>query len=152
MNPNEAIFIVGDHPELGNGVPNLTRMYDNGTHGDERANDGVWSLRVSARLDRPITYAFTRGEEGQWGSDTDAFERDAKNRVHFKRVKPVSWADSVEWTSIVYDFDRIPYQEYLISNEHALPNTLGHTAIARRLARVISEMGVSPSSAITHAN
>src|SRR5439155_297621 len=36
----EGLFIVGAHPALGALVPNRVAMYDDGTHGDQRAGDG----------------------------------------------------------------------------------------------------------------
>src|SRR5262249_38317169 len=37
-----GVFIVGADPQLGGLVPNKVRMYDDGTHGDQRAGDHVW--------------------------------------------------------------------------------------------------------------
>ncbi len=43
----EAVYIVGAHPELGGGVPNKIAMYDDGTHGDQKAGDSVWSYSAA---------------------------------------------------------------------------------------------------------
>jgi lysophospholipase L1-like esterase len=62
-----AVYITGAHPQLGNLVPNTIRMHDDGTRGDQRAGDAVWSY--SARLERgaSIFYVYTNsGTEGKW--------------------------------------------------------------------------------------
>jgi GDSL-like Lipase/Acylhydrolase family/Starch binding domain len=70
----KAMYIVGNHPALGSGVPNLVAMYADGTHGDQRAGDAVWSY--SARIPRQMTlkYVYTNsGEQGRWeGLDVPA--------------------------------------------------------------------------------
>jgi len=40
------VFIVGDVAPLGNWRPNTVRLYDDGSHGDEKANDRIWSLAL----------------------------------------------------------------------------------------------------------
>src|SRR5262249_32279368 len=39
----KAMYIVGAHPELGDLAPNKVAMYDDGTHGDQHADDRVWT-------------------------------------------------------------------------------------------------------------
>jgi lysophospholipase L1-like esterase len=59
--------IVGVDPALGSLKPNTVAMYDDGTHGDQRAGDAVWS--TTARLPRgdKVFYLYTNsGREGQW--------------------------------------------------------------------------------------
>jgi hypothetical protein len=42
-------------------------MYDDGTHGDQVADDGIWSLEVSLPADSEIEYKYTNsGAEGSW--------------------------------------------------------------------------------------
>jgi hypothetical protein len=63
----KAMYVVGNHPALGHGVPNRVAMYDDGTHGDQRAGDAVWSY--SARLPRRTSFAYVytnSGEPGRW--------------------------------------------------------------------------------------
>lgn len=63
----DAISIVGNLPELGAWTPNLVRMYDDGTHGDERAGDGVWSLRLLLPAGASVQYKYTdSGRKGEW--------------------------------------------------------------------------------------
>lgn len=62
-----AMYIVGAHPAVGNLTPNQVAMYDDGTHGDERAGDSVWTY--SAKLPRAVKvfYVYTNsGREGRW--------------------------------------------------------------------------------------
>jgi lysophospholipase L1-like esterase len=54
--------IMGNLPFLGNGEPNVTPMFDDGTHGDQRANDGVWSLAVPVMGFPRIVYLYTDGD------------------------------------------------------------------------------------------
>jgi len=54
-------------PALGDAVPNRVRMYDDGTHGDQKAGDGVWSYAATLPAGRPIFYVYTNsGRPGQW--------------------------------------------------------------------------------------
>jgi len=68
------IFIVGAHPALGALVPNRVAMYDDGTHGDQRAGDGVWSYTAALAPSQRLAYVYTiGGREGQWeGLDVPA--------------------------------------------------------------------------------
>src|SRR5262249_18386391 len=63
----KAISIVGTHPELGNLVPNKIAMYDDGTHGDQRAGDAVWTYAATFPPGTKLFYVYTNsGEEGKW--------------------------------------------------------------------------------------
>jgi alpha-amylase/alpha-mannosidase (GH57 family) len=86
----EAIYIVGNHPSLGGWVPNKVRMYDDGTHGDKRARDGIWTLELTFPSGSEILYKFTNsGQRGKWnpGEELPALNRriqiksSASNRV-----------------------------------------------------------------------
>ena len=60
-------YIVGAHPELGNLVPNRIRLYDDGTHGDQRAGDDVWSYSATFSPGTTLFYVYTdSGKEGRW--------------------------------------------------------------------------------------
>jgi alpha-amylase/alpha-mannosidase (GH57 family) len=66
-NVGRAIFIAGNLPSLGSWKPNVTPMFDDGTHGDRRAGDGIWSLEVTVPLGVEVQYKYTNsGEPGQW--------------------------------------------------------------------------------------
>jgi lysophospholipase L1-like esterase len=69
-----GLFIVGAHPALGALVPNRVAMFDDGTHGDQRAGDGVWSYTASLAPGQQLAYVYTvGGREGRWeGLDVPA--------------------------------------------------------------------------------
>ena len=61
------MYIAGSDPALGSFEPNTVRMHDDGTHGDEVAGDGVWSVRVILQADDTVLYTFTNsGAAGIW--------------------------------------------------------------------------------------
>jgi alpha-amylase/alpha-mannosidase (GH57 family) len=62
-----AIYIAGNLPLLSSWRPNVTRMYDDGTHGDHKAGDGIWSLEVEVPVGVEVQYKYTNsGEPGRW--------------------------------------------------------------------------------------
>jgi lysophospholipase L1-like esterase len=62
-----ALSIVGTDAQLGNLVPNAVAMHDDGTGGDERAKDGVWSLMAKFVPGTRLSYVYTNsGTHGQW--------------------------------------------------------------------------------------
>jgi lysophospholipase L1-like esterase len=63
----KAVYIVGAHPKLGDLVPNKVVMYDDGTHGDHRAGDNVWSYSATFPPGTNLLYVYTNsGKEGKW--------------------------------------------------------------------------------------
>jgi lysophospholipase L1-like esterase len=69
-----AISIVGADAALGSLVPNRTSMRDDGSHGDQRAGDGVWSYAARLAPGTQRAYVYTNsGAEGRWeGLDVPA--------------------------------------------------------------------------------
>jgi lysophospholipase L1-like esterase len=69
-----AMYITGSHTRLGNLEPNKLAMYDDGTHGDQKAGDKVWSYSVSVPLGSTVYYVYTNsGKSGKWeGLDVPA--------------------------------------------------------------------------------
>jgi alpha-amylase/alpha-mannosidase (GH57 family) len=62
-----AIYIAGNLPELGAWVPNTILMYDDGTHSDFKAGDGIWTLELSIPLGTEVQYKYTNsGAPGAW--------------------------------------------------------------------------------------
>src|SRR5207249_1563040 len=88
-----SIFIVGAHPALGALVPNRMAMHDDGTHGDQRAGDGVWSYTASLTPGQRLAYVYTNsGREGRWeGLDIPALRTvvvDApEGRRHYRPIE-----------------------------------------------------------------
>ncbi len=72
-----GLFLVGDHPALGDLIPNRVALHDDGRAGDEVGGDGVWSYEASLPAGRVIHYAYTSGgREGVWeGLDVPAIRR-----------------------------------------------------------------------------
>jgi hypothetical protein len=63
----KAFSIVGVNPELGARVPNAVLMHDDGTGGDQKAGDGVWSYTASLPAGKSVFYIYTNsGTPGQW--------------------------------------------------------------------------------------
>jgi lysophospholipase L1-like esterase len=64
---SRAIYISGIHPKLGDGIPNQVAMKDDGTHGDQRAGDHVWSYAATFSPGTRLFYVYTNsGEKGRW--------------------------------------------------------------------------------------
>jgi lysophospholipase L1-like esterase len=64
---SKRIYISGTHPALGNSEPNKIGMYDDGTHGDQRAGDKIWSYAATFSPGTKTFYVYTNsGEEGKW--------------------------------------------------------------------------------------
>jgi alpha-amylase/alpha-mannosidase (GH57 family) len=62
-----AIFITGNLPQLADWTPNVVTMHDDGTCGDLKAGDGIWSLQVEVPAGTEVHYKYTNsGERGVW--------------------------------------------------------------------------------------
>ena len=62
-----ALSIVGPYTQLGDNVPNKAFMFDDGTHGDQKAGDSVWSYTATFSPGQKIFYMYTNsGAEGKW--------------------------------------------------------------------------------------
>jgi lysophospholipase L1-like esterase len=63
----KALYITGAHRKLGELVPNRIAMFDDGTHGDQKAGDKVWSYSATFPRDTSLFYVYTNsGEQGKW--------------------------------------------------------------------------------------
>ena len=62
-----ALSIAGTDRQLGDATPNTILMHDDGTDGDERAGDGVWSLSAAFAAGARVSYVYTNsGAAGRW--------------------------------------------------------------------------------------
>ena len=62
-----ALYIAGNHPSLGDAVPNRIPLHDDGTQGDQRAGDGVWTYAGRFAPGTRLFYVYTNsGREGHW--------------------------------------------------------------------------------------
>jgi lysophospholipase L1-like esterase len=68
------LSIAGTTAQLGSLAPNTIALHDDGTAGDEKAGDGVWSLAVTFSAGTRVAYVYTNsGRAGQWeGLDVPA--------------------------------------------------------------------------------
>ena len=63
----DKIYIAGAHPKLGDQLPNAIAMYDDGTHGDQKAGDRVWSFSATFSPGTRVFYVYTNsGARGKW--------------------------------------------------------------------------------------
>jgi hypothetical protein len=129
-----GLYVVGAHPALGGLVPNRIALRDDGTGGDERAGDGVFSVLVRLPAGARLAYVYTSGgREGRWeGLDVPALrEIDLRAaRAGERRYRPVE------------TFGRLPLQAdhrhtdaagYRIIADAVLEALLDDDAIHRRL-------------------
>ncbi len=83
-----AIYIAGNLPSISSWRPNVTAMYDDGTHGDITAGDGIWTLQVDIPVGVEVQYKYTNsGEPGVWAPGE---EFPARHRTCFVREKSAS--------------------------------------------------------------
>ena len=116
--------IMGNLPSLGNGKPNVTPLFDDGTHGDQRAGDGVWSLAVRIVGYPRIAYLYTNGDTpGSWTG-----LENYQPRVF--AVTPQN-AGGTLYTSIA-EFGRV-----VLRSDPAHPDAAGAALIAEALAQTI---------------
>jgi lysophospholipase L1-like esterase len=115
------LSIVGNHPLLGNLIPNTVAMRDDGTDGDERGNDRVWSYRVTLPAGTRVRYGYTNsGAAGKWqGLDLP----------HIRELQVPSSSDGQPVYLPVESFGRIYMQA---DNWHT--DAVGYDLIARAAA------------------
>jgi lysophospholipase L1-like esterase len=59
--------IMGSGPALATFTPNRLELYDDGTHGDQVSDDGVWSRAIDVEKTGKLSYLYTDGERaGEW--------------------------------------------------------------------------------------
>lgn len=126
-------FVVGNHPALGSFAPNVVPLLDDGTSGDQRAGDGVWSRLVIVQAPQILTYAFTNGTTPNTWTGLENY------RLRAIEVRPE-------------DFGRTAYPPVARFGEHRLrsdpshPDAAGHRAIAEALAAAIrSDLARAPA-------
>ena len=86
---SRGIFIAGNLKELGMWVPNAVAMYDDGTHGDVKANDALWSLELQLPVGGEVFYKYTNsGERGQWVPGEEFPSRNRRIALKEKSTTP----------------------------------------------------------------
>lgn len=63
----KTLYISGNHESLGQWVPNKVKLHDDGTHGDQKGGDGIWTLEALLPAGYEVEYKYTNsGAEGSW--------------------------------------------------------------------------------------
>jgi alpha-amylase/alpha-mannosidase (GH57 family) len=74
-----SICIAGSIRELAGWDPNRIALRDDGREGDDKAGDGLWTIRLDLPTGKEIQYKYTNsGEPGQWAPGDEAPGRNRK--------------------------------------------------------------------------
>ncbi len=120
-------FVMGNQPQLGSFAPNRIELYDDGSHGDQRAGDRVYSRTFAFAMPGVLTYAFTNG------------------------ATPDSWTGLENYRLRAFDvragdLGRLvapPVAEFghrALRSDASHPDETGHRAIADALVDVVREL------------
>lgn len=101
--------------------PTALRMYDDGTHGDAVANDGIYSVMI-AKTSVEGTYSFDFYATGSLGKGS--FERD-KIIQKYMEIRPSSKYVIADVTKILLDDPKIKRFRIVITPKDALGNYFG---------------------------
>lgn len=120
------VYLMGHGPELGDFKPNRLPMFDDGSHGDEVAGDGIWSREVSFPSPGWRGYAYTAGADaGEWKG------------IESYRSRRLEVPPSGTWFLAVEEFGR-----RRMRSDPSHPDEAGLDAIAAALAASITAGGV----------
>lgn len=119
-----AVYIVAPHPKLGDLTPNKVAMRDDGTRGDQRVGDSVWSYAASLPPGSRLPYVYTNsGGEGKWeGLDVP----------HLRELEVAAGAAGKRVCRPIDSFGEVYMQA---DSWH--PNASGYELIARGVAEAI---------------
>jgi lysophospholipase L1-like esterase len=119
-----TLSIVGADPQLGALVPNTIAMHDDGTGGDQKAGDGVWTYAARFAPSTTVLYMYTNsGTPGQWeGLDVP----------HIRHVDVPSAPDGRPVYMPIETFGRVYMQ-----GDDWHTDAVGYDAIAHAVARAI---------------
>jgi hypothetical protein len=121
----KGLSIVGADPQLGTLVPNTIEMHDDGTGGDQKAGDGVWTFAAAFAPSKTVSYVYTNGgTAGQWeGLDVP----------HIRRVDVPLSTDGRAVYLPIETFGRVYMQ-----GDDWHTDAVGYDAIAHAVARAIA--------------
>jgi alpha-amylase/alpha-mannosidase (GH57 family) len=86
----KALYIAGSLPQLGNWTPNTVRMHDDGSGGDLRAGDGIWTFTTELPAGTEVEYKYTNsGFPGTWSPGEEFAGRNRKVRVPSASATPL---------------------------------------------------------------
>ncbi len=116
--------VMGNLPNLGNFQPNAVELFDDGTHGDQRADDGVWSLAFELAGFRRIAYLYTNGDTpGSW--------------TGLENYQPRIFAVTPETAGGTRHLPIATFGRVVLRSDPAHPDALGAELIAETLAQTI---------------
>jgi lysophospholipase L1-like esterase len=115
--------------------PNQMQMFDDGTHGDEHGNDGVWSLKIQAPDQDLIDYSFC---EGPISTEAPLYENSLKALRYYHHIDLSTGESTGTWISPPHIFGMIPFKHLMVPGDPIHPNALGHKIIAESLAPVVN--------------
>ena len=120
-------FVMGNQPQLGSFAPNRIELYDDGSHGDQRAGDRVYSRTFAFAMPGVLTYAFTNGATPDTWTGLESYRL---------RAFDVSAADLGRLVAPpVAEFGR-----RVLRSDPSHPDEPGHQAIADALVAVVREL------------
>lgn len=125
-NVSKAMYIAGPLPQLGDNVPNRVAMFDDGTHGDQKAGDNVWSYSATFSPGQKIFYVYTNsGAEGRWENldvpKVRTFTVPASSGIVYRPIESFGklylQADGFHTNSQGYDLIARAVRDALVKNE-----------------------------------
>jgi len=121
----KALSIVGSDPQLGALRPNTVWMHEDGTGGDQKAGDGVWTYRAAFPPGTSVAYVYTNsGAPGRWeGLDVP----------HIRRVRVPEASDGRPVFLPIETFGRVYMQ-----GDDWHTDAVGYDLIAHAVAREIA--------------
>jgi len=122
-----GLSIVGADPQLGALVPNTVAMHDDGTGGDQKAGDGVWTFVAAFTPSKTVSYVYTNsGAPGEWeGLDVP----------HIRRVDVPPAADGRAVYLPIETFGRVYMQ-----GDDWHTDAVGYDAIGHAVARAVASL------------
>jgi hypothetical protein len=86
----KGIYIAGNHELLGSWKPNFVKMYDDGTHGDTIAGDGIYTLELEFPVGTLLEYKYTNsGPAGGWNPGEEFPSSNRRIVLDGKREKEI---------------------------------------------------------------
>jgi hypothetical protein len=134
----ERVYWMEFYPQL-TGSAQPVNMYDDGTNGDERAGDGVWSLELAGTPPGPINYAFLTAKESTAESGI-TIDYARKAFTHFYAVSPDDRHPGSRWFSPLHPLPADPFSSLMVAGDPVHPNPAGHLLIAGELAPLVESV------------